>query len=488
MKISGKWMPLLLVFAVVGCGGGGGSSSAPAANGSGTLGVFATDSPETENDHVWATVFKVEVLNQAGVAETVFDDSAGQTLDLKTLRDATGQRFSFLSNGTVSSGTHTSARVTIGSTLTLFPTGAAAGQELPIDESLARDAQGHVVLPFNLTAPRNLGAGSDDLVIDFDLANFTQSGGKIKPALKEGGKSGLDDSKRHEAHEARGTVADLSGTAPNFTFHLTNPNHPTLLVATSASTSFFNSDGSPNPALANGEIVEVKGKFDTAASRLNADAVKINVSSSEPEHHVQVEGVPSEIKSTAGTFNVTTHKVHGFTPKHTNVKVVTTAKTVYYSDHGVTLSAADFFVALATATGVNVEGLYDEATNTLTADNARIEKSEDDHNTGHEAEAKGKPTAVVTSAGTFNIDPLTEWEGFVPTGHSVSVVTNSTTVYRDTVGKTIGASDFFKALATATTVHVEGNFANDKLTATSASLSASGDSGGGGDHGGGGHP
>src|ERR1041385_556350 len=113
MKAFSKWMPLLLLVAVVGCGGGGGSSSSPAVR-SASLVVFATDSPDTENDHVWATLFKVEVVDQSGGTQTVFDDSAGKTIDLKTLRDANGQRFAFLADGSVKSGTHTSARVTIG--------------------------------------------------------------------------------------------------------------------------------------------------------------------------------------------------------------------------------------------------------------------------------------------------------------------------------------------------------------------------------------
>jgi hypothetical protein len=51
----------------------------------------------TTYDHVWATLHKVEFVNASGAAETVIEDASGKVLALKTLRDAAGARFAFLS-------------------------------------------------------------------------------------------------------------------------------------------------------------------------------------------------------------------------------------------------------------------------------------------------------------------------------------------------------------------------------------------------------
>ena len=50
---------LAVLFGIAGCSGGGGSAG-NLAGGRASVPVFVTDSPETDNDHVWVTIYKVE--------------------------------------------------------------------------------------------------------------------------------------------------------------------------------------------------------------------------------------------------------------------------------------------------------------------------------------------------------------------------------------------------------------------------------------------
>lgn len=471
-----------LIVGLAGCGAGGGGAQAggPLPGGRAVVPVFITDSPETENEHVWATIFKVEVQNQNGQNETVFDDSAGRPIDLKTLHDAAGQRFSFLSNGALSSGMHTGVRVSVGSSLTLFPVGSANGQSVPLDDSISRDSQGHAVVAFPLGTARNLASGSDDLVIDFDLARFSQQNGKISPALREGDRSRLNDLSRHERDGHGGTIASLSGASPNFTFTLQSAGG-SVTVVTDSGTVFFNKDAGTNPTPANGQTVEVTGAFDTAANRLVAKRVKIE---DRAQHgaEAEVEGAPSAINAAGGTFAVTSRTVRGFTPAHTSVNVVTNAATVFRSTGGIVITAADLFAALSTAANVEAEGVYDLASNTLTA--ARV-KLEGEHGgvENHDVEARGTAVNIQSAARAFTLQPVTEFDGFVLSGSSVNVVTNGSTRFRSD-SATLTADAFFAALATPQVVQAEGTFSGGTLTATTVRIRTSGGNTGGGSGGG----
>ena len=493
-RLSSKlWLPLLAgvgALGLAGCGGGGGSSPlspvnapAPGQTASAVVGVFATDSFSETYDHVWVTIHRVEVDSSDGSAQIVFDDARGKTIDLKTLRDTTGQRFALLGAGKVGSSTATGVKITVDNGLVLFPAGAPSGQTTPVDDGVAHDAQGHAVLSFPLSAPRSLGSGHDDLVVDFDLADFTVSGGKVRPIVKEGARAGLDDPSRHEREEYKGVLSQLAGAAPAFTFTLTRGGS-TISVVTDAQTTFFNADGSPNPKLVEGQTVSVRGLFDIAAQRLTASEVKIRPAGGEQEP-AEVEGTSAAVNAGAGTFTLTAHQVEHLVPTQTTVNIVTGSGTVFRAKGGITLTAADFFTSLATAQAVEVEGTYDPASNTLTATRAKLE-NEGDGNHGGESggngsggdhgdaaagvEAEGNATAIDASANTFLLPSLSEWEGFVPAAGGVSVTTTATTVYRDGSGSTLTAPQFFAALAASPQVKVRGTLAGATLTATELTL------------------
>ena len=493
-RFSSKlWLPLLAgvgALGLAGCGGGGGSSPlspvgapAPIQAASAVVGIFATDSFSETYDHVWVTIHRVEVDSSDGSAQVVFDDAQGKTIDLKTLRDAAGQRFALLGAGKVNTGIATGVKITVDNGVVLFPAGAPGGQVTPVDDAVAHDAQGHAVLSFPLTAPRSLASGHDDLVVDFDLADFSVSNGKVRPVVKEGAKVGLDDPTRHEREEYKGVLSQLAGASPAFTFMLTREGS-TISVVTDAQTTFFNADGTPNPKLAEGQTVAVRGLFDIASQRLTASEVKIRAAGGEQEP-AEVEGVSGAVNAMAGTFTLTAHQVEHLVPTQTTVNVVTGSGTVFRAKGGITLTAADFFTGLATAQAVEVEGTYDAVSNTLTATRAKLENeaegshggssggggSDGDHGgaaTGVEVE--GNATAIDATANTFLLPALSEWEGFVPAAGGVSVTTTATTVYGDGSGGVLTAAQFFAALSANPQVKVRGTLAGTTVSATEMTL------------------
>ena len=352
-------------LALAGCGGG--STGSSLLTGSRAT-VLLTDSPREDYGHVWATVYHVELTPQGGGAPVVvFDNAAGVLIDLRTLRDASGARYSFLSSASVPAGTYTGASVTVGSTMQLIKTGQTTGTSLTVDSSVARDANGNSVFAVTFRSPKTIGATAANICIDFDLAHFVISGSKILPSVVEGDGAGLSDPARHEKDDYHGTISGLSGAAPTYSFTLTLGSGQTVAVTTTASTALYGA------TLTEGAKIEVEGTLDTTAQTLVATKLEVRGtgSVSEDRKTPRAGGAASALNATAGTFTLTIKRAGGFTVSGTTVTVVTNASTVFRGDKGATLAAADFYTALATTPTVGVEGTYDATTNTLTATKAR---------------------------------------------------------------------------------------------------------------------
>lgn len=455
-----------LTLGLAGCGGGGsGTPGAPAVR-SVNASAFVTDSFREDYDHVWATIFKIELVATDGTAVSLFDNPAGKTIDIKSLRDATGARFSFLDKKSIPVGSYTGLRVTMTSSLTLFPKGSASGVATPFDDTFKRDASGNVAL--SLTFPTAKQEDADDnLVVDFDLANFKIVNGKITPSLKEGSKNGLGDETRHEEEEVEGIVTGLAGTSPILTFKIGKVN-----VVTSATTNIFNANAQPNAVLAEGQKVEVRGKLNLAGDMFVANAVKIGKLDGDGSVKLaDVEGAPSAIDAVKMTFVITVERTKEFQPSKTTVNIVTDANTIFRGKSGVTLTVADFYTRLAAAKKAEVEGVYDAASNTLTAKRARFEDegagggNGGGDGQGKEAEAKGTVTLATVADGKFTLNPVREFEGFTLAGTTLPVLTNSQTKFRDSNVKPISQADFFKALTGDTKVELKGTYAAGAVTA-----------------------
>jgi hypothetical protein len=358
------------VALVAGCGGGGGGSSLGGS--SSRAAVLLTDSFREDFAHVWATIYHVELIPQTGSPVVLFDDSTGHQIDLKTLRDASGTRFSFLGSATIPAGTYTGIKVTVGPTMQLFRNGVAVGSPLPVDSSIPKDANGNPILSLTFTSPKVVTSAATTLIIDFDLAHFVVNNGMITPVLKEGDPAGCTNPARHNEDDYHGTVSNLSGTAPDLTFTLNRGNSAAVTVTTTAATSVFGSG-----TLDNGSVVEVTGTLDPTTQVLVATQLEVKPVGTPPTEHEANRlpvafGTASNLDAANGKFTLTVTLARAFIPAHTAINVVTTSTTTFRGDNGDTLSQADFFTSLAATPNVTVHGSFDAATSTFTANAIKI--------------------------------------------------------------------------------------------------------------------
>jgi len=467
---------MVAAVALTGCGGGGGGSTPPPSGRS--VSVFATDDMNTGFSQVWIKVYKVEVTNATGSSlGVVFDDPNGRVINVRALRDNNGARFAFLGVGSLPQNAS-------GVTITVDPQVTATGPfgiaTVPFVNTVPRDPQGRPLLKLNIEGSGASGA----LVVDFDLSKWSTVGQDPPTAIDPttsgvhvGNGNGLGDMTRHEREDYEGTVSQLSGTAPSLTFTLTME-HGSVTVTTDANTAVYNSDNTPNPQIANGEMVTVRGVFNVTTSTLAAAEVKIHRGSMANEHGVA--GVTDAPNAARGTFTIMPHDAD-FLPNADYggmVSVVTDANTVFRAESGLVLTSAQFFARLAEGSQkVEAEGTFDAGRGVLSARLVKIEQIENhgggggggDHS--HDAEAKGTAVNANAANGTFTINPMTEWEGFMGMGGSVNVATNSSTVFKNLSDQTISAADFFAAIAGGTShVQVEGSFSAGVITATKVEL------------------
>ena len=449
---------LLLLFAVTGCGG----SSSNSGNGGGTAGkvaLYATDSLGN-NDHVWVTIYQITVTGGTA-SQTMFDDSSGKVVDLASLRDGAGGKFDFLALAPCSGGPFNAAVVTMDKDLTLVPSGSTGGMAKQFADQFDV-AGGKTQIRFDFQRPRALGQTEPELVVDFDLQNWNEVGGKIVPAIKDIDGSGVDDRNRHNDDDHGGSISGLTGTAPDQQFTLSTGSSRSVIVRTDVNTVIFRANNQPNPVLANGQHVEVRGTYLVADGFLKAKSIKIEDANG--LNRPDARGPVRAIDAAAGTFDVMVKGCEGFLPQGSIVHVASGVDTVFRSHRGVTLTKDEFFVALVAAGTVEVEGAYDGTSNTITAKRAKIEDAGGGDG-GVEAEAKGATLNVDSVSGTFSLT-LSVWEGFAGSaGQVVSVTTAGPTVFLDKSGNIVSKADFFSLVQQFGHAEVKGTFANGAIAA-----------------------
>lgn len=439
-------------LALAGCGGSGGGSGGGGGAAAGKVGVFFTDNLSAGYDHVWVTAFKVELYNGAS-SVTVLDNPAGQPVDLRALGTPTGGQFLFLGPGSVPAGTYTKVEITLGRSVNLFATGATTATVASFPASLNSGANSKLELPL---APALTVTGSgQNLIIDFDLPNWTLAGGVVTPALVRHNGSGLDDLNRHEDDDYKGTVSGLSGAAPNQTFTMTRFGAQ-IQVICSPDTSLFMHNGAAGAALANGQIVEVRGVYDVLAQALRANAVKIE-DGEDGDDGDKVEGASSEANADAGSFKLTTRFVRGFVPSQDRVTVVTSPSTTFLNHAGAAITKAAFFEALALPGAMaEAEGHYDSGSSTLAAAKVKLE-----HEHGaNEGETRGIVNEKNADSGFVIIDAAgSETEGFtVPDNGRVKLQSSASTLYKSAAGAAITKAQFFEQVSLGMTVKGNGSY------------------------------
>lgn len=466
------WILFVLALIAAGCGGGGGGSASGAAS------IFLTDDLSTNYSAVWVKIFRVELVRQGGDRVTVYEDSVGKVINLRALNDGS-PRYAFLGKDGVPEGTYTGVRFTLSKDCSLLPNGSDNTLPRVFDDPYINPSNANqAILTINFSSPKTVTGDSNDFICDFVLSDWTEDGTKVRNCkVEDGPRGGIDNRDRHEHDDWEGTIAELSGVAPDFTFVLRLRSGNSITVTTDSLTAIFNGNGAPNPQLANGKRAQVRGIFTPSTRTVAATSVKIRTGENNGEDPHEAKGLAKEVSAEAGTFDIVFGRAEGFTPVASFVHVTTTETTRFFSHGGVLLTREQFF-GILTGGGkrVEAEGTWNADTNTLAAVKAKIE-DEDDH---HEAEARGAPSNIDADAGTFSLT-LQEWEGFSASpGAVIGVETNGETDYRNGDGQKVEKAAFFQLMATATSVKVEGRYMNGVITAKYARIRNSGGGGGGG--------
>jgi len=447
----------LALLALAGCGGGGGGTgSVP---GGAHVTAYATDSINDDYDHVWVKLHKVELVGDSGRA-IVFEDATGRDVDLKSLRDGTGPKFSVLDSASVAAGTYKQIDVTLANSATLFARGSTSGVAREFDDRYDHPVEGTKSL-LTMNAPGLVVAGKTNVVVDFDLAQWlVQANGRISALLVRSSGNGLNDDNRHVDDDFGGQISALSGTAPNFSFTLLRGNGRHFSVKTSASTRIFNENGAANPQLAAGQKVEVTGSM--VAGIFLAAAIKIESGSGgggggagEDPH--KIKGATSALSAATGEFTIAVELARGFTPTSTSYRVKTTASTRFLSDTGATISQAQFFTDLAAAGKAEVEGIA-SSDGTFRPVKVKIENEND----ASEAELKGPITSISASGFVMTVQ---SWENVsLSGGESITVSFRNGTQFR--LGNNfVSQATFMNAMSTGSLVEVKGALSGSSLTA-----------------------
>ncbi|HLK16441.1 MAG TPA: DUF4382 domain-containing protein [Fimbriimonadaceae bacterium] len=467
------WLSAILVLTaalVAGCGGGGSGSTGGGGGGGGGSQLFAVDDMNAGFDHVWVTIDSVALTTSGGGTTTIFDATAqgGRVVDLRSLHDGAGARFLLLGGFNVPPGSYTGITVTTAAGLTVFPTGATTGTAATFAGATGNKFVMTLALMTSQTSSQ-----SSRVIVDFNLANWTLTGTTVSAAnnafLTLGSPNGINDGSRHVASDYDGTLSSLGGTAPAQTFTLTQGSS-SLNVATNSSTVINNSDGSANPALANGQLLDVFGTFDTTTNVLTATAITIRIGGSRPPERVR--GVVTAFDATAGTITLQPGDCDWFEPTSSALTIDVNSNTMFFGNSGVTDTQAQFFAALVAGNSkVAVDGSLSGSTMTAVA--IRIYGPPPIPTTIDTA-VQGMVSNANVTAGTFDLS-IHDWEGGrVDRDATVHIVTTSSTVVRVN-GQASTLAAFFTALGSNSFARVRGSLDLSTMTLTAVVIGTSTD-------------
>ena len=456
---------------LIGCGGGGsvsttgggtaGGGTAGGGGGGGAVNLFLTDDLNTGIDHLWVSVKKIEMIGNTKDI-TVFNDPNGTIVDIRGQNVSGVPHFALMGLGAVDSETFSGVKITIGSNITVVPTGSSTGESRTVG-----GANGLADFSYTTGSPHTISSGTS-IVVDFDLAHWVDNGTKVVTSFKVGPTSGLDDLTRMTVLDFQGTVSSLSGTAPNQSFDLTDLRGFQIQCSTDSNTIVLNSTGATSPSIANGKFVTVRGKFVRATRVLDARVVKIRPPHDQDTNNAVAVGTVTAGSTTGITqgIGLTLTGADGFLPPGRKVSVGLKAATVYFDQNGKVVTKGQFFATSSFTLAAEAVGSYDPSTQILTATRVRVAALDDSNTPNHSGELMGSATGSDTAKGTVTLQ-LTGWQGFsLEANQSITVSTTSKTTYSIN-GNASDKASFFSHLTVGTAVTAEGAWTDAGFVATS---------------------
>ena len=284
MKVS-LWTPALAVASVLtlgilaGCGGGSTSATTRGVD------IYVTDQFADQYSHVWVTLQSI-AIGDGKTFTDVYSATTGKTIDIVSLKDTA----ELLSSIQLNDESYTHIRVTYADTVTLVD---ASGKSTMLQVALSPSTTVGGGLAINTSATRVPFKASTNrqLVVDFNLASFEVSGGKLKVGIVPEPPVGFNGKFKRFANN--GLVSNLTETSFVMTggdnrppvqiqpYPLPPPPKPgmrsSINVSFDANTVILGPDGPDTAlaALANGQKVVVRGSYDDASKTLTATEINI---------------------------------------------------------------------------------------------------------------------------------------------------------------------------------------------------------------------
>ena len=381
-------------------------------------GVFITGAAPTGYVHAWVTIHKIEVVDTAEKAATIWEDRDGQAIDLGSLKDTVGARFALITSAAVPSGrAHTRIRVTLGKAALLYAPKATVAETFLLSDSIPRDDEGRPTISYALKKARDLGSGNDPIVIAFDPKKMAMKSGRVNLAAMDGSASAkqtLASTGRQEPALFMGTVGDIAKSASDktgseTTFTLQQAGGQSVVVEIAAGVPITDEGAAPPAApdaakkegtvaasaptagVATGKRARVRGTLSLATKRIVATEILLQAetpvakdgdaadgattAATAPE--ASVVGEATDVKPESGSFTLEARQVYGLVPSQSTITVVLAKGALLRSLGGAGSVSQDDLLASLKRPGVQVEaaGAFDPITATLTATRVSLNTS-----------------------------------------------------------------------------------------------------------------
>jgi hypothetical protein len=419
---------------------------------------------------VWTTIYSIELETASGTKVKLFDSTQGVTLDLKVLNDGSVQNFVNLARRDIPAGTYTELEVQLSRDVTTFAFGSPTGLDMVYDTPFDDGAnKSRVVVP--LSGGLTLAAGARDLVVDFRLRGWTATGGRVTPLIAVGANTNLGTQNLHREWEYKGTVSNITGTAPNLQFTFTTAGGEVFTVKTNGSTSIFNESGQSGASLSANQVVEIRGQYQVADRSVLALVAKIE-DGSDDDGNTEARGQSLSPDEVSGEFTLVIEEWESTVgyPSQDAVTVRTTTDTTFRDGNGAVITKAAAFQLLSGAganSSVKVKGSFVRSSNVLTATVVELDSEGD---SGESVFAIGTVFSVNRTAKTFTLT-IDQSGGFPANpGDRVTVRTGNDTEFRDIFGNVLTETQYYNALSNGKDVYVEGRFENGEIRAIYADV------------------
>ena len=281
MKVS-TWAPVVAVASVLslgilaGCGGG----STPAA--SRGVDIYVTDQFIDMYAHVWVTLKSISVGDGKTFTD-VYTSTAGKNIDIVSLKDTA----ELLSSIQLNDESYTHIRVTYADTVTLVGT-SGDSKSIQVAPSPSTTVSNGLAIHTSRSRVPFKASTNRQLVVDFNLASFEISGGKLKIGIIPEPPAGFEGKFKRFANS--GQVSNLTSTSFVMTGGgmrppvqiLPYPMPPAykpgpmsnINVTYDANTVILARDGS-TATLLDGQTVVVRGTYDDVSKTLAATEINI---------------------------------------------------------------------------------------------------------------------------------------------------------------------------------------------------------------------